>query len=147
MQLFVVHADYRRLQDLDNNESILFVDASNTFNSLNRDVTLRNVRSVCPVLAPILINTYRSSADLYANGQTLSSQEGTTQGDPLSMPMYAIGTKLLICHLEGLASHQLWYADDSAAGVNLLNLKRWWDRFVKLVCSMVIFQTVQKLIY
>ena len=116
----------------DTNEAILFVDASNAFNSLNRAVTLRNVRTICPVLAPILINTYRSPADLYANGQILSSQEGTTQGDPLGMAMYAIGTKPLICHLDGLASHQLWYADDSAAGGKLSNLKRWWEKLCEI---------------
>ena len=65
----------------DTNEAALFVDASNAFNSLNHAVTLRNVRSVCPDLAPILINTYRSPGSLHVNGQILSSQEGTTQGE------------------------------------------------------------------
>ena len=62
----------------------------------------------------------------------LSSQEGTTQGDPLGMAMYAIGTKPLICHLKGLASHQLWYVDDSAAGGNLYDLRKWWDRLCEI---------------
>ena len=53
----------------DTNEVSLFVDASNAFNSLNRAVTLRNVRSVCPGLAPILINTYKSPAFLHVNSQ------------------------------------------------------------------------------
>ena len=38
----------------------------------------------------LLINTYRQAADLYMDGTTLYSQEVTTQGDPLGMPMYAI---------------------------------------------------------
>ena len=59
----------------DTNEAALFVHASNAFNSLNCAVTLRNVRSVCPALAPILIYTYRSPASLNVNGQILSSQE------------------------------------------------------------------------
>ena len=91
----------------DTNEAALFVDASIALNSFNRAVTLRNVRFVCPALALILINTYRSPASLHVNGQILSSQEGTTQGDPLGIAMYAIGTKPLICHLETLASYQL----------------------------------------
>ena len=39
-------------------DGILLVDATNAFNELNRQVTLRNVEAVCPVLAPILVNTY-----------------------------------------------------------------------------------------
>ena len=75
----------------DTNEATVFVDASIAFNSLNHAVTLRNVRFVCPALALILINTYRSPASLYVNGQILFSQEGTTQVDPLGIAMYAIG--------------------------------------------------------
>ena len=54
------------------------------------------------------------------------SKEATTQGDPLAMAMYAIGTQPLIQRLNGIAK-QVWYADDSAAGSTLLNLRRWWD--------------------
>ena len=39
-------------------EAIL-VDASNAFNSLNRVVALHNIRSICPPIATLLINTYR----------------------------------------------------------------------------------------
>ena len=46
-------------------EAVLLVDASNAFNSLNRQVALRNVRHLCPPLATILINTYRSDVNLF----------------------------------------------------------------------------------
>ena len=77
-------------------EAIILVDASNAFNSLNREVALRNVKNVCPSLATILINTYRSKSELFINGETILSREGTTQGDPLAMAMYAISTIPLI---------------------------------------------------
>ena len=54
------------------------------------------------------------------------SKEGTTQGDPLAMAMYAIGTQPLIRRLDGIAK-QVWYADDSAAGSSIERLRRWWD--------------------
>ena len=54
------------------------------------------------------------------------SKEGTTEGDPLAMAMYAIGTQPLIRRLDGIAK-QVWYADDSAAGSSLERLRRWWD--------------------
>ena len=80
-------------------EGVLLVDATNAFNELNRQVTLHNVEAVCPVLAPILTNTYRQDAFLFTGGNTILSCEGTTQGDPLAMAMYAIGTLPLITQL------------------------------------------------
>ena len=70
------------------NDATLFVDASNAFNNLNHHVSLANIQTVCPILAPVLINTYISPGLLFA---VHFSREGTTQGDPLGMAMYAIG--------------------------------------------------------
>ena len=89
----------------DNTEGILLVDASNAFNSLNRIVALHNIRQLCPSFAPILINTYRSAALYIA---------GTTQGDPLAMPMYALATLPLSKRLPSDVT-QVWYADDACA--------------------------------
>ena len=73
-----VHA-VRSSYDLDDTEGDLLVDASNAFNSLNPAVALQNIRQLCPSFAPILINTYRSAAALYTDGDILFSEEGTTQ--------------------------------------------------------------------
>ena len=54
-------------------DAVLLVDTSNAFNELNRQVTLCNVEAICPVLAPILINTYRQDAFLFAGGHTVFS--------------------------------------------------------------------------
>ena len=71
-------------------EGILLVDASNALNSLNRHAALLNMFHLCPPLVTILTNTYCSASHLYIDGSSLLLQEGTTQGDPLAMPMYAI---------------------------------------------------------
>ena len=60
-----------------------------------------------------------------------TSKEGTTQGDPLAMAMYVFGTKPLIECLNGIAN-QVWYADDSAAGSTVANIRRWWDVLVEI---------------
>ena len=107
-------------------EAMILVDATNAFNQLNRQVTLINCEAICPAMSHVLINTYRSNSWLFVDGQCMLSKEGTTQGDPLAMAMYAIGTQSLIRRLDGVAK-QVWYADDSAAGSSLERLRRWWD--------------------
>ncbi len=54
---------------------------------LIRLTALHNITRLCPSLATVLINTYRA---LFVDGDVLYSREGTTQGDPLAMPMYAL---------------------------------------------------------
>ena len=90
----------------------MLVDATNAFNSLNRQATLCNIQHLCPSFSTILINTYRVDVALYIEGSTLFSEEGTTQGDPLTMPMYALGVIPLIDCISGDLM-QLWYADDA----------------------------------
>ena len=109
-------------------EAVLLVDASNAFNSLNRETALHNVRHLCPSLSTILINIYRNSTELFVDGLTLMSEEGTTQGDPLAMPMYALETIPLINRLRDETNVvQVWYADDASASGSLSSLRKWWD--------------------
>lgn len=120
-----VHA-VRSAFERDDCEGVILADASNAFNSLNRQVALHNIQRLCPPLATILINTYRSPTELFVDGDVLFSQEGTTQGDPLAMPMYALATIPLIRKLEG-DNTQVWYADDAAAAGKITALRKWWD--------------------
>ena len=124
-----VHA-VRTAFDSYDTEAVLLVDATNAFNSLNRQVALHNIRRLCPPLATILINTYRAPTELFVDGDPFFSQEGTTQGDPLAMPMYALATIPLIKKLKG-NSKQIWYADDAAAIGKLADLRVLWDHLTR----------------
>ena len=125
-----VHA-VRSILSHEDTEAILLVDASNAFNSLNRQVALRNVRHLCPSLANILINTYREPSELFVDGQVLWSEEGTTQGDPLAMPLYALATIPLINRLSSVPDvKQIWYADDASASGRLSSIRKWWDNLL-----------------
>ncbi len=112
----------------DDTEAALFVDASNAFNSLNRSATMHNVRILCPSLSIFLINIYRMPSRLFVtNGGEIRSCEGTTQGDPLGMPMYALGLLPLVSFLWDMI-RQAWFADDAAAAGKLNALRQWWIR-------------------
>ena len=110
----------------DRTEATWLVDASNAFNPLNREVALRNIQNLCPALAIIAINTYRKESQLFVDNQTITSQEGTTQGDPLAMAIYAIALCPLIDRIQHEAM-QIWYADDAGASGKLVDLKQWWN--------------------
>ena len=137
-----VHAVRDRFGQEDT-EAVLLVDASNAFNSLNRNVALRNIRHVCPAISTILVNTYRAQTDLFIDGETILSQEGTTQGDPLAMPMYAVATIPLIEKLPDTVT-QVWYADDASALGSAANLRVWWDKLAKLGPSYGYFPNSNK---
>ena len=115
-------------QQLDNGaEGLLLVDASNAFNTLNRRVMLHNVSILCPSFAPCVVNYYRSNAQLFTSGEVIESMEGTTQGDPLSMAIYALATLPLIVRAQEsiTAAIQSWFADDAGAARRLWCLFSW----------------------
>ena len=111
-------------------EGMLMVDAENAFNCLNRRAALHNVQYLCPALSTCLQNCYRAPSRLFVSGGgELASREGLTQGDPLSMPFYALAVLPLVRALQ--AKHpsvrQVWFADDSAGASRLSELRKWWD--------------------
>ncbi len=59
-----VVAAVKRKFDSDDTEGVLLVDASNAFNSLNRNLALRNILHLCPSLGRILVNMYRTESSL-----------------------------------------------------------------------------------
>ena len=86
--------------ETDETDGVLLIDASNAFNALNRQAALDNIRVQCPIIGTYAINTYRLSARLFIiGGQEILSAEGTTQGDPLAMGLYALSIQPLITSL------------------------------------------------
>ena len=81
---------------------VLLIDASNAFNSLNRAALLWNVRILWLRCSRFVFNTYRGWTPLIVRGteELLLSHEDVTQGDPLSMFLYAVATLPLIRSLK-----------------------------------------------
>lgn len=121
-----VHAMQDIFQD-DNTEGVLLVDAKNAFNTINRQAALQNAQALCPSIASALINIYRGNAELFVGGETIYSCEGTTQGDPMAMSMYALAVVPLIHAVSSPDAQQVWFADDATAGGKLKRLRYWWD--------------------
>ena len=91
-----IHAVYDMFTE-DDTEAVLMVDASNAFNSINREAFLHNTKVVCLALATFINNCYSIPSDLFVQGGKHSkSLEGTTQADPAAMAIYALGITPLL---------------------------------------------------
>ena len=56
------------------------------------------------------------------------SAEGTTQGDPLAMGLYALSIQPLITSLQGVCKiKQCWFANDASGVGPVAEIKKWWD--------------------
>ena len=118
------------------NDAILLIDASNAFNSLNREALLHNIQYICPPISTYVRNCYGTPSRLFiAGGRELKSAEGTTQGDPGAMPSYGMGILPFLGSLkpeiDPKKMKHVAYADDLGGGARLEMLKVWWEKIEK----------------
>ena len=94
---------------------------------------LHKIRIVCPIIATFVINCYNQNARLFVmGGREIESQEGTTQGDPASMPVYALATVPLLGSVLTNDTKQAAYADDLISADKLQPLLTWWEKLLKV---------------
>ena len=113
------------LFDDSTSECILFVDADNAFNRLNREAALQNVSFICLEFSTFLNNVYKSATPFYIKQHVIMSREGTTQGDVATMQMYSIATKPMVYEDE-TNSKKSFFADDGAGAGTLETVHEWW---------------------
>lgn len=95
-----IHA-MRVMYERDDSDAVLLVNAENAFNSLNQKTLLHNVGFICPIIATFVQNWFTVPTGLFViDGTEILSKEGITQGNPLGMVIYAIGTTTLLKILE-----------------------------------------------
>ena len=108
------------------------IDASNAFNRINHQAVLWNTRILWPSCSAFIFNTYRGWSPLIVTDfkEYLYSKEGVTQGDPLSMFVYAVATLPFIKHLRHPppVGGDVWYADDASACAPLQDLMSWFRK-------------------
>jgi len=129
-----IHA-MRNIYEEPDCQAVLMVDATNAFNNINRKATIHNIEVKCPSLAQYIKNTYNNPAELHIvdnrtnTYEMIASAEGTTQGDPVAMAMYAIG----LLRLQTIIDHtttdikQVAYADDLTGAGKIENIRKWWN--------------------
>ena len=128
-----IHA-MKAMYENNDTDAVLLVDAENAFNSLNRKAFLHNIGITCPVIAIFVRNSYTVPTRLFVIGGTeIQSEEGTTQGDPLGMAIYAIGTTPLLDLLaESTEERETAFADDITAAGKIDGLRKWWDELTTI---------------
>ena len=91
---------------------------------------LENVSRICPIAYIYAYNCYSVHARLFVlGGAELKSKEGTTQGDPTSMALYAIGSLpvLWLLDQEETGTCQVDYADDLSGRGKVEGLRKWFN--------------------
>ena len=85
-----IHIVYDMFNE-DNTEAVLIVDASNDFNSINREIFPHNTKVLCPAVASFSNNCYSTPSDLFVQGgKRLKSLERMIQRDPAAIAIYAL---------------------------------------------------------
>ena len=101
-------------------------------NAFYSKVMLHNIQYICPALAVYTQYCYATPSRLFAQGgKEIASVEGTTQGDPISMPLYAVTiTPLLQIINVAHEVRNVAFADDLSCADRLVQLRLWWDNIV-----------------
>ena len=123
----------KEIFDDEQTDAVILVDASNVFNSLNRNAALHNIQILCPQFSTILISTYRLPVIMIVFGsKNIIPNQGTTQDDNLPMSFYALGTATLLNYL--LISFPnvkiVCLEDDITVAGTLVNFKKWWSTII-----------------
>ena len=115
--------------------AVLFIDAENAFNSINRKVMLHNLKFICPIIATYKINCYPTPSRLFiVGGRGTLSIEEATQDDQTAMGAYVLGILPLIkfllqfISLNEMNANEAVFADEFSVADSLNSIKdllRW----------------------
>ena len=125
------------------NEAILLIDAKNSYNVLNRQTELQNVKALFSSLHVALQISYNHPSHLYNGKLTILSQEGATQGDTFAVAMYGITILSLISRLHNDSLTQKWYANDSSVVGKLKDFRHSSTSSLSLVPSTDILSVLR----
>ena len=105
----IVHATNSFIEGSDKHDYYFGgLDCRNAFNSCNRKMFMDNLKSEFPEIFPFFYSLYSGEGDLIlwmddGTNRTIRSSEGTLQGDPAGMFLFALGLKIPLQAIEQLA--------------------------------------------
>ena len=92
------------------------IDFKNAFNSIRRDVVLKEIQKQLPSIYPIVWQAYSSNSILFYGNSFLSSQEGVQQEDPLGPFLFSLAIQNL--NNQCKSELNIWYLDDGTLAEN-----------------------------
>ena len=104
----------REFITLNENQTIVKIDFKNAFNTLNRNIFLKDVMKNVQIAAPFIEAAYSKASFLLFNDEVILSEEGVQQGDPLGPLIFCLSLQSVIDKLT--CPLNLWYMDDGIIG-------------------------------
>ena len=95
---------------------LLKLDFKNAFNSLNRETMQKYVHSNRLELYNYTHCAYSKPSKLFYGCSNIMSEDGTQQGDPEALPLFAETIQTLVKQLESKIN--IWYLDDGNLAVD-----------------------------
>ena len=112
-----VHAARAYLTQLHRRKLMLKFDFQNAFNSIRRDLILKEVLVKAPKVYPL---TYSAPSFLFYGNSTIIFAEGVQQGDPLGPLLFCLGIHYLISSLQ--SQFRVFFPDDWTLGGTLVEV-------------------------
>ena len=91
-----VHATRRFMESMPNEFFVAKLDFTNAFNNLGRDSVLETVYKTVPEIFKFCHLSYSQPTKLRYGSRSISSEEGTQQGDPLGPLLFCITLQPLL---------------------------------------------------
>ena len=105
------HSCQRYIENPDSIQKIMLkVDFRNALNTIRRDVVIRKVESIVPQALPLVWQSYSEASFLFHGSDTLMSEEGVQQGDPLGPTLFSLAIQDIVERCQ--SEYNVWYLDD-----------------------------------
>src|SRR5215204_3640269 len=101
---------------------LIKLDFKNAFNSLRRDVMLKEISDKLPLMYPMAYQMYRNGSILFWGNERLHSCNGVQQGDPCGPAFFCLTIQKLPSSLD--SDFKPWYLDDGTLGGSLETVLR-----------------------
>lgn len=102
-------------------QAAMMVDASSTFNMVNRTKGFETVKRLIPNLYMAASSIYEQATQAFLGGKVISCEEGLQQVVPLAISLFCLFINPMVTKLQGLGTVQAWIAVDVLLVVLCLN--------------------------